>query len=73
MPKYIELTEDETWAIDLMVRHTYAESGSVIGQGLLLKVMNLILEFEDRRSTPTSPVVLPMAVAPMEQEQRHLF
>ena len=43
MPKYIELSEDESWAIDLMVRHTYAESGSVIGQGLLLKVMNLIV------------------------------
>ncbi|MCX5990172.1 MAG: hypothetical protein NTV35_14280 [Chloroflexi bacterium] len=66
MPKYIELSEDESWAIDLMVRHTYAESGSVIGQGLLLKVMNLILEFEDRRGTPTSPVALPMAVTEEE-------
>jgi hypothetical protein len=62
MPRYIEITEDEAWAIDLTVRHTHVEAGDVIGQELLLKTMYVILEFEDRRGAPLSPQTLPIAL-----------
>ena len=35
MPKYIEITEDEAWAIDHTIRHTYAEGANVIGKDCL--------------------------------------
>ena len=62
MPKYIELTEDEAWSIDHTIRHTYTDGGNAIGRDLLLKVMNLILEFEERRGKPFAPELLPLAV-----------
>jgi len=62
MPKYIEITEDEAWAIDHTIRHTYAEGANVIGRDLLLKVMTLVLEFEERRGKPLAPQVLPLAL-----------
>ncbi len=66
MPRYIEITEDEAWAIDLTVRHTHAEAGEVVGQELLLKTMYVILEFDDRRGAPLSPQTLPIAVTEPE-------
>jgi hypothetical protein len=62
MPKYVELTEDESWSIDHTIRHTYAEGPNNIGRDLLLKVMNVILEFEERRGKPFAPEVLPVAL-----------
>ncbi|HEX2036628.1 MAG TPA: hypothetical protein VHS99_20790 [Chloroflexota bacterium] len=62
MPKYIEVTEDEAWAIDHTIRHTFSDGPTNIGRDLLLKVMNVILEFEERRGKPFSPQVLPLAV-----------
>ena len=62
MPKYIEITEDEAWAIDHTIRHTYAEGPNIIGRDLLLKVMTLVLEFEERRGKPLAPQVLPLAL-----------
>jgi hypothetical protein len=62
MPKYVEITEDEAWAIDHTIRHTYAEGPSNIGKELLIKVMNVILEFEERRGKPFAPEVLPVAL-----------
>jgi uncharacterized membrane protein YgcG len=62
MPKYVELTEDEAWAIDHTIRHTYSEGTTNIGRDLLLKVMNVILEFEERRGKPFAPEVLPVAL-----------
>lgn len=62
MPKYIELTEDEAWAVDHTIRHTYADGQTVIGRDLLLKVMTVILEFEDRRGKPFAPETLPVAL-----------
>ncbi len=62
MPKYVEITEDEAWAIDHTIRHTYSEGPSNVGKGLLLKVMTLILEFEERRDQPLAPQTLPLAL-----------
>ena len=62
MPKYIELNEDEAWAIDHTIRHTYAEGQANIGRDLLLKVMTVVLEFEDRRGKPFAPELLPVAL-----------
>ncbi len=66
MPRYVEITEDEAWAIDLTVRHTHVESGEAVGQELLLKAMYVILEFEDRRAAPLSPLTLPIALTEEE-------
>ena len=66
MPRYIEITEDEAWAIDLTVRHTHVEGGDVVGQELLLKTMYVILEFEDRRGAPLPPQTLPIALTEEE-------
>src|SRR5688572_24485438 len=62
MPKYVEINEDEAWAIDHTIRHTYAEAQAIIGRDLLLKVMTVILEFEDRRGKPFAPETLPVAL-----------
>jgi hypothetical protein len=62
MPKYIEITEDEAWAIDHTVRHTYNEGQANVGHDLLLKVMTVALEFEERRGKPFAPETLPVAV-----------
>jgi hypothetical protein len=62
MPKYIEITEDEAWAIDHTIRHTYSEGGATVGHDLLLKVMAVVLEFEDRRGKPFAPETLAVAV-----------
>jgi hypothetical protein len=62
MPKYLEITEDEAWAIDHTIRHTYADGPNNIGRDLLLKVMNVVLEFEERRGKPVAPQVLPVAL-----------
>ncbi len=62
MPKYVEVTEDEAWAIDHTVRHTFNEGTNNVGRDLLLKVMNVVLEFEERRGKPFSPQVLPVAL-----------
>ena len=62
MPKYIEITEDEAWAIDHTIRHTLNEGGANVGKDLLLKAMTLILEFEERRGKPFAPLVLPLAL-----------
>jgi hypothetical protein len=62
MPKYVEITEDEAWAIDHTIRHTFTDGTSNIGRDLLLKVMTIILEFEERRGKPFAPETLPVAV-----------
>ena len=62
MPKYIEINEDEAWAIDHTIRHTYAEGQSNIGRDLLIKVMTVVLEFEERRGKPFAPETLPVAL-----------
>jgi hypothetical protein len=62
MPKYVEVTEDEAWAIDHTIRHTYSEGPNNVGRDLLLKVMTVVLEFEERRGKPFSPQVLPVAL-----------
>lgn len=62
MPKYIEITEDEAWAIDHTIRHTHTEATNNVGKDLLLKVMTLVLEFEERRGKPFAPQVLPLAL-----------
>jgi hypothetical protein len=62
MPRYVEITEDEAWAIDLTVRHTHSEAGKVVGQELLLKAMYVLLEFENRRGEPLFPQTLPVAL-----------
>src|SRR5204863_233751 len=66
MPKYVELNEDEAWAIDHTIRHTYAEGQSNVGRDLLLKVMTVVLEFEDRRGKPFAPELLPVALTAYE-------
>ena len=62
MPKYVELNEDEAWAIDHTIRHTYSDGQNNVGRDLLLKVMTVILEFEDRRGKPFAPETLPVAL-----------
>jgi hypothetical protein len=62
MPKYVEVTEDEAWAIDHTIRHTFNEGPNNVGRDLLLKVMTVVLEFEERRGKPFSPQVLPVAL-----------
>jgi hypothetical protein len=62
MPKYVELTEDEAWAIDHTIRHTYSEGPNNVGRDLLLKVMHVVLEFEERRGKPFAPEALPVAL-----------
>jgi hypothetical protein len=62
MPKYVEVTEDEAWAIDHTIRHTFNEGPNNVGRELLLKVMTVVLEFEERRGKPFSPQVLPVAL-----------
>lgn len=62
MPKYIEVSEDEAWSIDHMVRHTFADGPTNVGKALLLKSMNIILEFEERRGKPLPPQTLPLAL-----------
>lgn len=62
MPKYVEVTEDEAWALDHTIRHTFNEGTNNVGRDLLLKVMHVVLEFEERRGKPFSPQVLPVAL-----------
>ena len=62
MPKYVEVTEDEAWAIDHTIRHTFNEGTNNVGRDLLLKVMTVVLEFEERRGSRLSPQVLPVAL-----------
>jgi hypothetical protein len=60
----VMITESEAWTLDDMVRHTWAEEGRNVGQGLLLKTFAVIREFEARRSNP--PDLLPIALSEEE-------
>ena len=62
MPKYVEVTEDEAWAVDHTIRHTFSEGPNNVGRDLLLKVMAVVLEFEERRGKPFAPQVLAVAL-----------
>lgn len=66
MPKYVEITEDEAWAIDHTIRHTYNDGPNNIGKDLLTKVMHTVLEFEERRGKPFAPEVMPLALTEEE-------
>lgn len=58
----IQITELEAWAIEDMIRHTWADEGRPVGRGLLLKAFALIREFESRRSDATPPVEMPLVL-----------
>ena len=66
MPKYIDISEDEAWAIDHTIRHTYQDGQQNIGTDLLLKAMNIVLEFEERRAQPSASQELPLALTEAE-------
>ena len=66
MPKYIHINENEAWAIDHTIRHTYQEGQQNIGKDLLLKAMNIVLEFEEQRAQPYASQDLPLALAEAE-------
>lgn len=57
------LAPAEAWAIDDMVRHTWADEGRPIGRALLMKVFAVIKEFEARRNDSHPPDVLPIALS----------
>jgi hypothetical protein len=59
----IQITELEAWAIEDMVRHTWADEGRPVGKGLLLKIFALVHEFEHRRSDDAPPSELPLVLA----------
>ena len=60
----VMITESEAWTLDDMIRHTWAEDGKNVGQGLLLKAFTVIREFEARRTNP--PGLLPVALSEEE-------
>lgn len=62
MSRYIEVDENEAWAIDHAIRHTVQDGQQNLGKGLLLKVMNIVLEFEERRTQPYATLELPLAL-----------
>ena len=66
MPKYIDISENEAWAIDHTIRHTYQDGQQNIGKDLLLKAMNIVLEFEERRAQPSASQELPLALTEAE-------
>ena len=66
MPKYIHINENEAWAIDHTIRHTYQEGQQNIGKDLLLKAMNIVLEFDEQRSQPSASQDLPLALTEAE-------
>ena len=66
MPKYIDISENEAWAIDHTIRHTYQDGQQNIGKDLLLKAMNIVLEFEERRAQPYASQELPLALTEAE-------
>ncbi|MAG35643.1 MAG: hypothetical protein CL878_05280 [Dehalococcoidia bacterium] len=66
MPKYIEINENEAWAIDHTIRHTYQEGQQNVGKDLLLKAMNIVLEFEEQRTQPYASQDLPLALTEAE-------
>ena len=66
MPKYIHINENEAWAIDHTIRHTYQEGQQNIGKDLLLKAMNIVLEFDEQRSQPSASQDLPLALTESE-------
>ena len=58
----IHLTHLEAWLLDDMVRHTWTDESRPIGKGLLLKVIAVIREFEQRSLKPHPPAMVPIAV-----------
>ena len=57
------VTPAEAWAIDDLIRHTWADEGRPIGRALLLKVFAVIKEFDARRNDPQPPDLLPIALS----------
>ena len=66
MPKYIHINDNEAWAIDHTIRHTHQEGQQNIGKDLLLKAMNIVLEFEEQRTQPYASQDLPLALTEAE-------
>ena len=62
----LPLTELEAWAIEDMVRHTWNDEGRPVGRSLLLKIMALLDEFEQRRGQPHPPRDLPLVLSEEE-------
>jgi hypothetical protein len=60
--KIIEVSEGECWAIEYTVRSREMNDPRRIERDLLLKVMALLVEFEDRRGKPFPPKQLPLAL-----------
>ena len=58
----IHLTHLESWLLDDMIRHTWNDESRPIGKGLLLKVIALIREFEQRSLRPHPPATLPIGL-----------
>ncbi len=58
----IHLTHLESWLLDDMIRHTWNDESRPVGKGLLLKVIALIREFEERSLRPHPPASLPIAL-----------
>lgn len=47
----IGLTEQELWAIESQVRHSYVEGKTPVGYNLLLKVQKALLELKDEKES----------------------
>jgi hypothetical protein len=59
----IQISELEAWAIEDMIRHTWADEGRPVGKVLLLKIFALVHEFEQRRADDAPPNELPLVLA----------
>lgn len=60
--KIIEVSEGECWAIEYTVRSREMNDPRRLERDLLLKVMAILVEFEDRRGKPFPPKYLPLAL-----------
>lgn len=58
----VPITELEAWAIEDMIRHTWADEGRPVGKGLLLKIFTIVHEFELRRADASPPAELPLVL-----------
>ncbi len=62
----VHLSHLEAWLLDDMIRHTWADESRPIGKGLLLKVIAVIREFEQRSRKPNPPATMPIVVTEEE-------
>jgi hypothetical protein len=64
--KVVHVTENECWAVEYTVRSRELPETRRLERDLLLKIMALLVEFEDRHGKPFPPTQLPLALTEEE-------